>query len=312
MMSTIQAVVVDPVVEGRLKIGKVEAPHPAPSEALVRVFAISLNLGEVRTTIRANAGWRPGWDLAGIVEQPAADGSGPAVGVRVFGMVPSGSWAEIVAVKTAFLSEIPKSVNFAQASTLPVAGLTALYALEKGGFLLNRKVLVTGASGGVGHFVCQLAKQGGAIVTALVRREERAAWLQKIGVHKVVIGEDVHAAQSFCPYDIIVDTLGGTSLKIVSTFLEKGGSCINVGAATEPEMTLQARLESIPEGVLVPDGIDKKAMSVSKDLGRLAHMVADGRLLPEITLEASWTDIAKVIQRLLSRQIAGKAVLTIS
>lgn len=309
-MSTIRAIVVDPAVEGRLKIDKVEGPHPAPSEALVRVYAISLNLGEVRTTTRANAGWRPGWDLAGIVEQPAADGSGPAVGAKVFGMVPSGSWAEIVAVKTAFLSEIPESVNFAQAATLPVAGLTALYALEKGGFLLNRKVLVTGASGGVGHFACQLARQAGARVTALVRREERAACLQDIGVHKAVIGE-VNAAQSFGPYDVIVDTLGGKSLNVASTFLEKGGRCINVGAATEPDMTLQDRLESIPDGVLILDGIDK-VPSVSKDLGRLAQMVAEGRLNPEITQEASWTDIAKVIQSLLNRQIAGKAVLTIS
>lgn len=309
-MSTIRAIVVDPAVEGRLKIDKVEVPHPAQSEALVRVYAISLNLGEVRTTTRANAGWRPGWDLAGIVEQPAADGSGPAVGAKVFGMVPSGSWAEIVAVKTAFLSEIPESVSFAQAATLPVAGLTALYALEKGGFLLNRKVLVTGASGGVGHFACQLARQAGARVTALVRREERAACLQEIGVHKAVIGE-VNAAQSFGPYDVIVDTLGGKSLNVASTFLEKGGSCINVGAATEPDMTLQDRLESIPDGVLILDGIDK-VPSVSKDLGRLAQMVAEGRLNPEITQEASWTDIAKVIQSLLNRQIAGKAVLTIS
>ncbi|UUZ81773.1 hypothetical protein LJK88_45600 [Paenibacillus sp. P26] len=66
-------------------------------------------------------------------------------------------------------------MTFAQATTLPVAGLTALYALEKGGFLLGRKVLVTGASGGVGHLACQLALASGAVVTALVRREERAA-----------------------------------------------------------------------------------------------------------------------------------------
>lgn len=309
-MITIHAIVVDPAVEGRLKVDRVEAPRPASSEALVRVYAISLNLGEVRTTTRANAGWRPGWDLSGVVEQPAADGSGPPVGARVFGMVHSGSWAELVAVPTNFLSEIPENVSFAQAATLPVAGLTALFALEKGGFLLNRKVLVTGASGGVGHFACQLAKQAGAIVTALVRREERAHCLQGIGIHKVVVGEDVVAAQSFGPYDVIVDTLGGKSLNVVSTFLENGGSCINVGSATEPEMTLQARLESVPDGVLVLDGMPPGG--VSKDLGRLAHMVAEGSLYPQIDLEASWTEIAEVTQSLLNRSIAGKAVLSVS
>ncbi|MBW7454949.1 alcohol dehydrogenase, partial [Paenibacillus sepulcri] len=161
-MSTIRAIVVCPAIEGRLKIDYVKSPRPASSEALVRVSAVSLNLGEVRTSMRAAAGWRPGWDLSGVIEQPAADGSGPPIGTRVFGMVPSGSWAEFVAVPTSFLAEISENVTFAQAAALPVAGLTALYALERGGFLLNRNVLVTGASGGVGHFACQLAHQAGA------------------------------------------------------------------------------------------------------------------------------------------------------
>ncbi|MBD3917343.1 zinc-binding dehydrogenase [Paenibacillus sp. PR3] len=309
-MSKIHAIVIDPAVRGRLKVGEVEASRPASSEALVRVHAISLNLGEVRTATRANAGWRPGWDLSGVVEQPAADGSGPSAGTRVFGMVHSGSWAELVAVPTNFLSEIPDNVTYAQAATLPVAGLTALFALEKGGFLLNRKVLVTGASGGVGNFTCQLAKQAGAIVTGLVRREERAGCLLRIGVHNVVVGEDVVAARSFGPYDVIVDTLGGKSLHMVSSFLEEGGSCINVGSATEPEMTLQDRLQSVPGGVLVLNGMPPGG--VSKDLGRLARMVADGLLHPPIDLEAPWTEIAEVTQSLLKRSIAGKAVLSVS
>jgi NADPH:quinone reductase-like Zn-dependent oxidoreductase len=113
---------------------------------------------------------------------------------------------------------IPEDVTFAQAATLPVAGLTALYALERGGFRLNRKVLVTRASGGVSHFACQLAQQSGATITALVRREERAASLRVIGVHKVVIGEDVVVARSSGPYDVIVDTLGGKSSKYCFDF----------------------------------------------------------------------------------------------
>jgi NADPH2:quinone reductase len=226
-------------------------------------------------------------------------------------MVHSGSWAELVSVPTAFLAEIPEDVTFAQAATLPVASLTALYALEKCGFLLNRKVLVTGASGGVGHFACQLALQAGATVTALVRREERAATLRETGVQKVVIGEDVVVAHSPGPYVFIVDTLGGKSLSTISTFLEKGGHCVNVGAATEPEMTLQARLESVPDGVLVLDGIGNR-LSVSKDLSRLAQMVAEGRLHPQIDLEGSWTEITEFTQSLLNRSIAGKTVLSVS
>ena len=125
-------------------------------------------------------------------------------------MATSGAWAELVAVPTAVLAEIPDTVTFAQTATLPVAGLTALYAVEKGGFLLNRKVLVTGASGGVGHFACQLARQAGASVVAVVRRAERAASVKEMGAHEIVIGEDLSLARPFGPYHLIVDTLGGS------------------------------------------------------------------------------------------------------
>ncbi|MDQ2715694.1 MAG: alcohol dehydrogenase, partial [Chloroflexota bacterium] len=88
------------------------------------------------------AGWRPGWDLAGTVIEQAANGTGPKVGGRVVGQVGAGAWAEQVAVPTDRLAEIPASVTFAQAATLAIAGLTALHALEKGGLLLNRRVLI--------------------------------------------------------------------------------------------------------------------------------------------------------------------------
>lgn len=88
------AVVVDPQVPGRLAIREVDRPTPLSSESLVRVAAISLNRGEVRRTLTAEAGWRPGWDLAGTIEVVAADGSGLPVGTRVVGFLPAGAWAE--------------------------------------------------------------------------------------------------------------------------------------------------------------------------------------------------------------------------
>src|SRR5579885_2218674 len=99
-MDAIRAVVVDPSVAGRLVIREVEAPTASRSEALVRVKAISLNRGEVRTASTAEAGWRPGWDFAGVVEQQATDGSGPPTGARVVGTLDNGAWAELLAVPT--------------------------------------------------------------------------------------------------------------------------------------------------------------------------------------------------------------------
>ena len=92
-MSDNRAVVVDPEAPGRLVIRPVAEPVPDRGEAIVAVRALSLNRGEVRRSTMAPAGWRPGWDLAGVIERAAADGSGPRAGARVVGFLPEGAWA---------------------------------------------------------------------------------------------------------------------------------------------------------------------------------------------------------------------------
>src|SRR5687767_8601343 len=118
---------------GPVSIQDVPDPSPLPNEAIVSVKAVSLNRGETRNSIAAAEGVRPGWDLAGVVETAAADGSGPAAGSRVVGFTLGKAWAERVAVRSGDLAVLPEGVSFAQASTLPVAGLTALRTLKIGG-----------------------------------------------------------------------------------------------------------------------------------------------------------------------------------
>ena len=128
-MGKMKAIVTDPQSEGHLILSEVDQPAPTASQALVRVAAISLNRGEVRSALAAKERYVPGWDLAGTVEQPAADGSGPPAGARVVGFLRSGAWAEMAVVPADFLAELPPQVTFSQAATLPVAGLTALYVI---------------------------------------------------------------------------------------------------------------------------------------------------------------------------------------
>src|SRR5258708_5259120 len=117
-----------------LKLQDAMDPVPGLSEAVVNVKSFSLNLGEVRRALTQRvSGWRPGWDFAGIVERRAKDGSGPESGARVVGFVEEGAWAQKLSVDTRAIAEIPSTVTLQQAATLPVAGLTALKALEKGG-----------------------------------------------------------------------------------------------------------------------------------------------------------------------------------
>ena len=192
MPQTIRAVVVDHAAPGRLAIKPVELRDPDRDEVQVKVTAISLNRGETRRAVQqAEPGWRPGWDFAGVVETAAADGSGPKAGTRVVGILPNGAWAERVNCRSHAVAALPDAVSDAQASTLPVAGLTALHALRQGGLLLGRKVLVDGASGGVGHLACQLAHAAGALVWGHVRREEQRAQVAGWCGGRVVVGRDL-------------------------------------------------------------------------------------------------------------------------
>lgn len=314
-MSTVLAIVVDPEVEGRLALREVPAPVPGRDEAIVRLAATSLNPGELRRAATAAAGWRPGWDIAGWVEQPAADGSGPPTGARVVGLLEAGAWAQRVAVPARSLAVLPDAVSFAQAATLPVAGLTALRTLGRGGLLLGRRVLITGASGAVGHFACQLARLAGAQVVALVRSAERAAAARESGAHEVVVGEDAAAAAPFAPYHLVLESLGGRSLSAALGMLAQDGVCVCFGATVSPEVTFDARRFYLIGGASLYGFIlfyELSRRPAAEDLALLAGMVADGRLRPRIDLELPWTEIASAARQLVERRVTGKIVLHVT
>src|SRR4051794_32644623 len=155
--ATMPAFVPDAGAPARVILGEAPEPRPAPGEALVAVEAYSVNRGETFLLEAPRDRWRPGQDVAGRVERAAADGSGPAAGTRVVGHVPSGGWAPRVAAPTDALAALPDEVSAPAASTLGVAGLTALRLVRAAGSLAGRRLLITGASGGVGHFVVELA-----------------------------------------------------------------------------------------------------------------------------------------------------------
>lgn len=290
------------------ELAEVPDPTPRPDEALVEVRAISLNRGETRRLETLEPGTVTGWDLAGTVKQPAGDG-GPAEGARVVGLVNPGAWAELVAVKLEHLAELPEGISFEQAAALPVAGLTALRALEIAGFILEKRVLVTGASGGVGRFAIQLAKLAGAHVTGISRRTEG---LKELGADELRPDIDLEGPV----YDAVIDGVGGPVLGAAIQRVAPGGTVVSFASTIPEPVSYPARelFARAPRARLYGFylfGELEHTRSGGKDLRRLADLVADHRLDPQIDLTLPWTDAGQAIEALLDRRVNGKAVLTV-
>lgn len=303
-----RAIVFDPDAPRKFAIADAPDPVPtAPNELLIAVKAISLNFGEVYYGDNAeHPGDIPGWDSAGVVVTAAADGSGPPVGARVAGAAWSQGWAQRRVLAAENVAVIPDSVDFETAAALPVAGVTAVQTIRRLGPVLGKRVLVTGASGGVGRLAVQLAARAGAHVIAAVGSPERGAGLHELGADEIVVGLD-----GVAPVHGVLEHVGGAMLADAYGLLEDGGTVISVGAASgQPtvidfEAARMAHKNNRIESFMA-------SWPVGEELQYVLDLSGRGQLDAQVGYRDSWDNLDAAIDALLGRRVAGKAALTVS
>jgi alcohol dehydrogenase len=319
-----------------LQLRDVPAPLPGPGEVVLSVAATSVNYHDIFTRrgmpgVRITLPVITGSDIAGtvIAVGPGADLSW--VGKRVlvdpvlrsgerFGMLGEtlpGGRAEQVVVEQSMLVEIPAGVTFEQAASLPLAYGTAHRMLfARGGLRAGERILVLGASGGVGVACVQLAKLVGAEVIACASSEAKLQRLREIGADHVVnyrerpfpdAVKEIYGKPRITGsggVDVAVNFTGGDTLLPTQKCVKLGGRILCCGATAGFDLHLDARYWWTFEQTLIgSDGW------VKEDLSSLLHLVASGRLDPSIDRVLPLEEAAEAERLLEDREVFGKIVL---
>jgi NADPH:quinone reductase-like Zn-dependent oxidoreductase len=305
----VQALVHDPDAPAALRRAELPDPVPAAGEALVAVAAASFNFLDLAYADTVHGpGAVPGEDAAGVVVAVAGDGTGPPVGTRVASFAMGGALATLRTVSVGDLGVVPDGVDLADAAALPAAGVTALRAVRRFGSLLGRRVLVTGASGGVGRYAVQLAALAGAHVVAHVGSVGRGAGLADLGAAEVVTDlADVP------PVHGVVENIGGPLLGAAFGLVAEGGVALSVGQASRRPTTIDFEAERQRGGGRRVEvfTVGTGYAGFGTDIEELLGLVAAGRLDPQVGWRGPWARAAEAADAVRGRRVAGKAVVEI-
>ncbi len=304
-------------------IGVQDVPVPEPASGMVRVAVnvASINPADWHLAsgtpmfLRLTEGLRQpnefviGRDVAGTVDAVGAGVTNLQPGDRVFGSM-TGGFAPYALAKADRVARIPDTVDDDTAAGLPIAGVTALQALEKGG-VGGKTVVINGASGGVGHFAVQMAKTLGATSVTGVCSGRNAELVASLGADRVV--DYTKADFTDHAHDVIIDCAGSRSTsELKSGLTDSGGRLIMVGPAKGgkvmgplPELlAMAARFAVSPHKLTV-----FTAEETAERLERLAAMAADGSLITHIDRDFKLADISDAFQYLGTHRAKGKVLI---
>jgi len=309
-----------------VQYGDLAKPTPADDEVLVRVRAASVNpldwhyMEGTPYLVRIDAGFgkpenpRLGVDFAGTVEAVGKDVRHFKPGDAVFGGK-FGAFAEYVTVREErAVAAKPVNMSFEQAASVPIAALTALQALrDKGHLKAGQKVLINGASGGVGTFAVQIAKSYGAEVTG-VCSTKNAELVRSLGADHVIDYTREDFTKGAERYDLIVDNVGTHSVSDYERVMTPNGLYVMIGSATPGHWFgwLEVPLEA---WVLSPFMSQKFGMMLAelnkKDLAVLGELMRSGKVIPVIDRTYALSETAEALRYLEKGHARGKVVLTV-
>lgn len=329
MMLRMRAIVLDRYgpPERVMRLAELAEPRPAAGEVAVRVAAVSLNSWDVdlatgATLVRLAAPFRPkhrviGSDVAGVVIAVGSGVTRHRVGEAVFGELSASGWggfAEVVVAREDALVPRPAGLDDLTAAALPQAASMAWQALGGAdavapsgstvGSLRGRRVLIVGAGGGVGTFAIQLAKRGGAHLTAV----ERAMWkldaLAGLGADVVATGVG-DAQEPREPFDLVLDVVGALPPAQARALLAEGGRAVYIGGS--PRRIAQV----LAAGARAGGHVGLLAAVPNRDLPDLAALAASGALRAVIDGPHPLEQVPKQLARLRSGAVLGKAVIEV-
>lgn len=309
-----------------VRVDYIPRPSLADDAVLVRVRATALNpldwhiirgdpyIMRGMLGIGAPKDIRLGTDFAGTVEAVGKQVTQFKPGDAVFGGA-DGAFAEYVSVRASGgVALKPASLTFEQAAAIPVAGLTALQALRDHGELKpGQRVLVNGASGGVGIFAIQIAKALGAEVTG-VASSKSAALVSSLGATRVIDYGREDYADGSQRYDVILDLIGNRSLTENRRALKPHGIYIGIGGGTPREGGfLGPVIGALKQSMVAPFISQKLGLFEAKltqaDLVRLGDLVQAGKVTPVIDKRFTFEQAAQAIDYLEQGHAHGKVVL---
>jgi len=314
-----------------VEVGDLPTPVPKDNEVLIKVHTASVNPLDWRTAkggpglLRLLLGQRRpkikplGVDVAGEVAAVGRNVTGFKPGDAVFGTC-RGAFAEYACtcetakmLKSAFAIK-PENVTFEQAACVPIAGLTALQGLrDKGKIQPGQRVLINGASGGVGTFAVQIAKAFGAHVTG-VCSTRNVELVRSIGADRVIDYTREDFTRSGDRYDLLLDNVGNHSLSACRRVLTPDGVLVMVGAPHDVKV-----INTLAElcGAVVLSWFVKQrllffvAKSNEKDLKTLAEMMAAKKILPVIDRRYPLSEVVDALDYLELGHARGKVVVTL-